>query len=276
VDLWSPLRRRSLSSLSERFDSAEARTRLLCQQQPEQTQVRKVLLALEKDVHLNEGWDAPVRVFVLLRNRHSRRVSALVLRALSDAIMAAPTHKPRALDAFADVAVWLRQLRDGGDVDAAPPNADFFREAIASIAPMRDTGDLFDFGLGQEFHGFGFLMEAWMTNLQFDPDDPEEVALAVRAAELMKSGELSTHPMSIEVRQIEYSARDGWSWAVMRPRRTATIAVPRACYVHTDEDDFRFSGTVIEATTRICNALASNTVPVRRDLSEEFLRHYPT
>lgn len=249
--------------------------------------MRRALLALEKDVHVNEGWDAPPRVFVLVRNQHSGRVSTVVLQQLSAAILAPDEPPPRVLDALVPVAEWVREVRnwydiaqDDGAPHLAPPepprNARYFHEAFRSIAPTRAEGDLFDFGIGQEFHGFGFLLETWWTSIKADLDNPEERAVAAEAADLAAKRELYKHPMRIETRQIEYSGRDGLSWSLQRPRRTAGIAVPRACYVHTNEDDFRLSGTIIEATTRICNAIASNPVPVRKDITGEILEKYVT
>ncbi|EWM19675.1 hypothetical protein KUTG_09979 [Kutzneria sp. 744] len=49
---------------------------------------------------------------------------------------------------------------------------------------------------------------------------------------------------------------------MMRARRTPTIALPRHCIVFHRDNDYRVIGGVPHALTRICNAIASNPVPI--------------
>jgi len=64
------------------------------------------------------------------------------------------------------------------------------------------------------------------------------------------------------MRDLVYAARDGWVWRVTRYRQPPEGVPTRSCVATNPENDLHIAGTVPNAMTRMCNAIASNPVPV--------------
>jgi hypothetical protein len=79
---------------------------------------------------------------------------------------------------------------------------------------------------------------------------------------LARSRQLHSHPDRREMRSVLYAARDGYFWDVQRIRRQPDLALPRFVRVRTQDDDDATAGSVPRSLTRMCNAIANNSVPL--------------
>jgi hypothetical protein len=243
-----------LALYQERIDVAEGRLRRLCAEQPELARVRATLIGLEKSVHITEGWDAAPRLFILCRHEFSGRISHVPAENLTQAIHDWIAHGgisyPKALDLLSVAMERVRHEIDPNSADPGPlehighsPRLTAFLDAMRSVP----HADLFRHGPGQVFHGVGSLMEGWFAPV--GPDQAERVGL-------------EAVPHRFENRSVFYAARDGFMWEVIRFRRRADgVTLPRHCRVYDPDDPL--GGTITEALSRICNALAGNPVPIR-------------
>jgi len=244
----------TLAGYAERIDAQAARTRALCTDQPQQQEVRAALLRAEKEIH-QHGWDRPPTVFFLQQNIRTGRIRYTEFKRFTRLLVEVPGRHPDVLDLLADIAEILRGQahRPDAELDLAvqqlPPA---FRDMVAKFR-ADPTADLFDVSDRHwRFHGVGMVFEGWMV---LNVDDATE--------ELARHHKLHSHPERIEVREVHYAARDGWFWELTRLRRTPTIALPRHCVaLHRDNDDYSVTGGIPHSLTRLCNAIASNPVPI--------------
>lgn len=249
-----PQKYQTITGYIEMMDAAAAETQQLCDAQPEQQAVRTALLRAEKTIH-QAGWDAPPELFLLYRHTKTGRVRYDRHDVFTRIIINAPMRSADVLDGIALAVEFVRAQAMGSArspvVDDAPP---FIRQYLRR-ARMNPRGDLFGGGdLRWRFFGIGFVSEAWIV-LNMD-DTTQEAA---------RSHTIYRHPNRIEMRQLYLAARDGWNWEVRRLRRTSTIAVPRHCIATNHDSNTRVVGSIPHALTRMCNAIASNSVPVMPD-----------
>lgn len=248
-------RAQTISGFIEKMDAESARTQKLCTDQPDQAQVRTALLRAEKQIHQEaDGWDAPPKVFFLQQNTKSGRIRYTEFEKFSAMLVDQPGRPPQILEKLAQVAEFIRAQAQASADELDPRVRDMppeFRTMMDSARRQPDA-DLFDVsGAHWRFHGVGLATEAWLV---LKPDSLTNI--------MAENHQLHAHPERIEIREVYYAARDGWMWEVMRLRRTPTIAVPRHCIVLHHDNDYRVVGTVPDALTRMCNAIASNPVRV--------------
>ncbi len=243
----------AIDRYAETMDALAAETQRLCDDQPEQQAVRTTLLRAEKHIH-RAGWDQPPQVFHLQRHIKTGRMRYIEFEKFSRMIIDMPGLPSEVLGKLAGVVEFIRQQAQAptGELHPALQQLpDAFRDPL-SRARRGPDGDLFGGETSSwRFHGVGFAWESWMI---LSPDENDRATA--------RQGALHTHPQRIETRQLSYSARDGWNWEVRRLRRTDTIAVPRHCTATNHDSNLRVLGGVPHALTRMCNAIASNTVPV--------------
>jgi len=256
----------SLSGFVAMMDSGSAQALRLCAGQPDQAHVRKALLAVEKQIHVTEGWDAPLRLFFLRKHLRSGRVSYTPFDKFTNLIhelcATRGARPPDALEYLADIIEQVRTWVDSGATEPTFAGKPIHSAEVAEIfagfmSRCRPREDMFSCVPGQEFHGVGFVMEGWQV---FAEDLPEEKAVEA----LADDHRLHTHPRRMESRQIHFFARDGWAWDVIRVRHTDTVKLPRYCIAHNPESDMQFGGVITVAMSRICNGIASNPVPIRQ------------
>lgn len=253
-----------MSNISEEMDAQDAAARRLCAEQPSQSHVRKALRDAEKQVHVEEGWDAPLRVFSLEQHTRNHRINYVpqpqVTGLVRDISEQRDIRPPEVLEMLADAVEHARAQVDGVAPSTMPQPADpvLFEFVRTKMLSRRiPGGDLVATQPSYRFHGIGLLMEGWFTTADEDTDLPT----------LMEAGrqhKIYTLPKRLEVRQIHYSARDGFCWEVMRFRRVPNVALPRFCMAHDPESNFRFDGGIPESMSRMCNAICSTPVPIRR------------
>lgn len=248
----------TLQKFLDHITEQNVRTEGLCAQHPEMAAVRDLLLATEKDVHVGEGWDSRPRLFLLRRHDHSGRLSTMPLPALNKLMREHDGRPPEALEYFARMFESVRSVVDGDSPNAlvggirGGDGQDFFQ--LFRMVRGRRGEDLLSCGSGQTFLGVGFLMEGWMAS----PAPGEDPAFLRKAA---AQHQIHARADRMEMRQIHYSGRDGVTWDVMRVRAVDGFTFPRMVIAHT-EDDRWATGGVPESVSRMCNAIASNPVPI--------------
>lgn len=244
----------------DRLEGQDARTRSLCAGRPDLAAVRIALLDVEKTIH-RDGWDQPPRMFFVRRHERSGRVSSVSFPLLSREIQARLDRGERPATALAVVAGVTEYMRAVVDGLADPEPADVPVD-LRALLGRRPGDDLFDCGAGHRFFGIGFATEAWTTA-------SEGVEASRVNREMAMQGRLDEHPDRIEVRVVYLYPRDGWAWQVTRLRGTRTAAFPRACIAHEPDSEVHVTGRIPEALSRICNAIASDAVPIRHDRSRD-------
>lgn len=246
------------------MDSADAASRRLCAEQPDQAAVRSALLALEKDVHRHQGWDSDPQIFQMLRDRWSGEptlsrwpfATGLIARENARGVETAEV-----LENLASVLEDVRAKIDGRDpVDSdAVGRADLSPEDYRRVLGIGRGAAGADLAGTPEsrFHGVGLVAECWAA-LGIGEQEGREIA------GLSERRMVNLHPHRMEVRQVMFSARDGYVWQVWRIRNTPGMALSRYCTALRAEDDLHVNGAITESLTRICNAIANNPVPVVR------------
>jgi hypothetical protein len=213
------------------IDTWNAETQRLCSEQPEQAAVRQALLHAEKRTH-ERGWDGPPEVFTL--GRHRGKVHYSRQDEFTSMVRDLPQRPPATLEAIAAIMEAARTEATQGGM----------------------TDDLITNRQGAVFQGIGFMFEGWMVL------GTDSVAANKYTDALAKEHLLKTHPDRREVRIVSYAARDGYVWDVQRFRRQPDLALPRYTRVLTQDDDDPTAGSVPRSLTRMCNAIASNPVPL--------------
>lgn len=226
---------------------------------PELRGTAATLLRLERHMHrAMGGWEMAPHLFFLRRHMRSGRLVA----EHSSAFTAMLHHHcmqgdPPAV-ALAMVALVAERSRAHYHARATgvadPDLPALAPEAVAAldklIRALPPGGDMIGCDIGYRFDGVGFATIAYMAVADSD---------AMHAA---RDGRLHDHPDRTEMRQICYMARDGWSFEVSRVRTRGEVEMPRYC-IPTNPDDTDVTGTVPQAVSRLCNALANNPVPIR-------------
>ena len=224
---------------------------------PELSGTAAALLRMERLMH-KDGWEMAPHLFFLRRHMRSGRVDGRVSTRLTSVLhhhcaLGAPP--AQALTAVAEICQYGRDYVDhhvGGmdntDLPPLSPSSATLLDNLLRALPS--DGDMLDCGTGHRFDGVGFATIAYATAA--NPD-------AMNAARV---GLLHAHPDRVEVRQICYMARDGWSFEVVRARSDGEVRMPRYC-IPANPDDTDVVGTVPQAVSRLCNALVGNPVPIR-------------
>lgn len=250
----TPHHQHTLSDRIQVMDAAAARTQRLCSDQPLQAEVRRVLLSAEKTLH-EDGWDRPPKIFHLQLNDRTGRVRFTEFEKFSRLLIGFPNLRPPdALGVLTRVTEYIR-----AQVQAPAAGLD---DVIRDLPPemrvlfMRARGnpdaDLFGGG-GRDwrFLGVGMAFEGW-TVIEHDSS----------IEELARNHRLYTHPDRVEMRQIFYVARDGLSWDVQRLRHAPPGHPSRYCVILNQENNLHLAGSIPHMLSRMCNAIASNPVPV--------------
>lgn len=239
------------------IDTWNAETQRLCTEQPEQAGVRHALLAAEKRCH-DKGWDGPPDVFYLARHPRTGKVRYRRFDKWSTMLVDLAARPRDVLAVLAEVAEMTRAAVSHhvypGDLDG--PVGVVAAALLDSFSRGADPdGDLFT-GSHDIFHGIGFTTEAWLVMGGNSLADRKYIDA------LAQSRQLHSHPDRREIRSVLYAARDGYFWDVQRFRRVPDLALPRFVRVRTQDDEGPTAGSVPRSLTRMCNAIASNPVPL--------------
>lgn len=252
----------AFASYTAGMDKLATHTEQLCTLQPGQDRVRTALLDAEQRIHHGFDWgEAPPLLFFLRRQDTTSEVKFEPLSLLSRWFVETPAPPSAVLERLADVCEWVRQQAqlpedqtDRPYLDSLSPDA---TECFDQIRQQPDA-DLFSFDIepGWTFQGLGLISETWFAPVPRDPD-----AAAV-FRDMARKGMLHQRSDSVLTRQTDYVARDGWVWKISRFCHTGDIDIPTYCVARThDTNSPLISGTVPNALSRLCNALASNQVP---------------
>jgi hypothetical protein len=242
------------------MDELAARTERLCAGQPTQDRVRAALLEAEEVADETGGWGMPPVLFFLRRENSTSEVEVEPLMVLSRLIAFASDRPSVALERLADRSEWVRhqvqlpeeQLHSylrGLDAHEAEWFDHVRRQPVEDLLA-------FDIQPGWTFHGLGLICENWFAQV---PDDPDAATIFY---DMARKGMLRRRPDSVLTRRIDYVGRDGWMWEVSRFRPTGDITIPRYCVVRNHDSSAPIFGTVPHALSRMCNAFASNPVPI--------------
>jgi hypothetical protein len=215
-----------------------ARTEAMCGAQHVCSQTRDVLLWMEAQAE-QSGWDSEESAPTLFRvEAHPTRG---VMHARLDAM-------------FTTLLRQTCNLRTEGDVGSAMDClATVMEQARGSLqnAGMPEQVDALNGSQpGLTFYGFALRVEAW--GLSAETTDKAEMQATAEV------GQLHQHPDRVELRYVQFVARDGLSWAVMR-RRGAPV---QAMVTRGQDDDTVINGRIANALGRMANAIAGNPVPV--------------
>lgn len=201
--------------------------------------VRATARAVDKEegrVFALGGWDGPPTLFFLREHIHTRRVQRASFPVLTEMLreQSGASTPAETLIRLAHVTEVMRDRVDGKNDPTWPEILN-----VGGSVPWRTgrEGDLLDAGPRHRFHGVGFTSAGWMG-----PPDGERV----------------------EAHNAYYAGRDGWAIEVWRIHGNAEV--PGARYsIPSTPDGSGALGTVPQAMTRLCNAIAANPVPVRPD-----------
>lgn len=241
------------------MDARVGQAEQIYQVHPELRGTAAALLRLERRMHhLMDGWEMAPNLFYLHRHMRTGRLTAEHSSVFTSMLHHHCRRGYPPATALAMVAMVVERSRAchharvtgvaDPDLPPLPSEATSVLDNLAGA--LTPDGDMIGCDVGYRLDGIGFATIAYM-------------AIANSGAmDAARAGHLHDHPNRVEMRQVCYMARDGWSFEVSRVHTDGTIEMPRYC-IPTNPDDTDVFGTVPQAVSRLCNALVSNPVPIR-------------
>lgn len=245
--------------MTNTFPDADALTRAddYCAEHPQGAAIRATLLDLERRAHAT-GWNGPdsmPRLFALNGRRRGNAVDhrwwddfTLIVRLVADAndgrvgnglqFLANHcenvTHLMRTGEVPKDWARDSEQLNEDPVVRKA-------REHFAGMKGFAGDDDHPFLGFGMRHEAFGLLASKSDGELQRYADEHR----------------IHQHPQRVEMRLVTFVGSDGLLWWMQRLRGERPVVA-----LYMPEGDMRQGGLVVNALSRMVNAVSANTIPV--------------